>query len=140
MAEKLLESDVLAEMDRVREAFALIRKHYPDHILTLVPATGKTASQDIAPANGAAARGVASVRSRTGTIKSRVCEACRGKWVSSREIVELTELSPKQVEGVISGKDTSELFERRRLPDADRTHQFAALQYKLKESADKPKS
>ncbi len=148
MTEKLSESDVLADMDRLRDAIALIRKHYPQHVLTLVPAHDvhydKNASQTGTDAGsqpaGAAARGADSVRKRTGTNREQVCAVCRGKWVSSRDIIELTGLSVKQVEGVVSGKGMTHLFERRPLPGADRTGKFGPVQYRLKESADeKPK-
>lgn len=129
-------SDLRSDLQELGRAIDVIEKHYPDFQINLVPRKALEngiAEQSVATGGGSAsttpsANGKRSSRKRGN--RTKVAEACRGRWMSLAAIRTETGLSSTQVHGAMLGKDGHFQFERRLM---DANVQNGPKEYRLKD-------
>jgi hypothetical protein len=106
------DEEVLADHERVREAFALIRRRYPGCRIELVYEDGQAADVPT-PAVPRPDEGtpLAVDEAANLTARDRVAFVTKGRWVSIDEIMAITGLTRQQVYAVVSsGKEGGPSF------------------------------
>ena len=105
-------ADVSRRHTKIVEAFTLLEREFPGFQVVLermgsAPAEAAGCLEQPAPQRRAA---------RAGSMRERVAEASRGKWLTIPQLAEAAGVTRRQIYGVITAKDGPK-FERRNAPD-----------------------